>query len=123
MAFMFDFFKKWKKKRAAKRMNVNIMFQFQYDGTEHSGVLKNISINGFRLSAARSVEKMKKIDAEIFFKFKDSDGKSVSFTLNEKAEIKWVAPNRTMALVDYDAGCEFVAPDKSSRENLQKMLD
>ncbi len=117
------FLKKQRHKRIADRTNFKVMFQFIYGDTEHMGVLRDLSINGFSFSTALEIKQGKKIDVEIFIKYGDSHADLQVLFLNEKAEIKWVKPNYSVQLVDYDAGCEFVEPNKNNQEKLGRILD
>ncbi|SLM31283.1 hypothetical protein MTBBW1_300014 [Desulfamplus magnetovallimortis] len=100
-----------------------MIFRFEYDDREHMGIIKDISVKGFGFSAAREIEPGKEIDAEIVLGCRDCDMDLKEFSMKEKARIKWVGPNRSMQLVDFDAGCEFVDLNEMNQEKLKKILD
>ncbi|MBF0202264.1 MAG: hypothetical protein HQK66_13330, partial [Desulfamplus sp.] len=110
---LFDFFIKKRYRRINKRIVLKTIFQFEYDNKIYTGVINNISLSGFGFSVSRKIEANREIDADIMIQYKDYDNNIKELNIKEKAVIKWVAHNRTLQLVDYDVGCEFVSPGKA----------
>ncbi len=123
---MFDFLKILKKKkykRFVERMGFKVLFRFQYGNVDRVGVINDISLTGFGFSSAKEILQGKEIDAEIILDCKNCDLDLKEFAMTEKAKVKWVGPNRSMNLLDYDAGCEFTKLNEMNQEKLKKFLD
>ncbi len=126
MLNLFKFFKR--KKRAVERVPVKmvvpveVVFQFNYANRDYTGILKDISVNGFGFFSAKFLETGREIELEITFECKDPDTDFRWVMLKERALIKWVAVNHSANLVDYDVGCEFTQPADENRKKLAKIL-
>ncbi|MBF0467442.1 MAG: PilZ domain-containing protein [Desulfamplus sp.] len=120
---MFDFLKFIKaNKRSSERVPVKVMFKYHYDNRDYMGLLRDICLNGFGFLSSNEIEPGKEIDMEVVVQCKDCTLEKW-VALKEKAKIKWVAPNHSARLADYDVGCEFTQPDKEMQEKLNKMLE
>lgn len=118
----FELLKKKRYPRISKRIGLDITFRFEKEGKFTTGILKNISLQGFGFAAAGDIQQGSEINVEIEINCKDCDMQYKVMSLKERAIVKWVTPNRTMKLVDYDAGCEFLAPDTISQKMLEIVL-
>ncbi|MEA2059823.1 MAG: PilZ domain-containing protein [Thermodesulfobacteriota bacterium] len=120
---IFKFFKKGKIERITKRVPLELIFRFTHDNHEHVGVLKDISSGGMGFSTAGEFREGTEIEFEFYLFSKNNDLNPETIHIKEKGDIKWVNFNRSLKLVDYDVGCQFLNPELISTVQLLKIAD
>ncbi len=127
---MLNLFKLFKQtKRAVERVPVKmlvpveVLFQYHYNNRDYTGLLKDISVNGFGFFSANYIEPGRDIELEVIVECKVPDVDFRWVALKERATIKWIAINHSANLIDYDVGCEFILPPDESRQQLAKVLN
>ncbi|MBF0259129.1 MAG: PilZ domain-containing protein [Desulfamplus sp.] len=98
------------------------MFKYHYGNKDYMGLLRDICKNGFGFLSSNHLKSGEDIDMEVIVQCRDCEGEKW-VELKEKAKIRWVAPNHSARLADYDVGCEFTEPNKEMQEKLDRMLE